>query len=95
MMQSIFNSSRKTAVSLCLAVCLVTLIAGCSNMSSSEKDTLSGAGIGAATGAVVGELATGQPLHGLAIGAAAGAIGGWLYDRHKKEEEQKEEAEDY
>jgi hypothetical protein len=64
-------------------------------MSSSEKDTLSGAGIGAATGAVVGELATGQPLHGLAIGAAAGAIGGWLYDRHKKEEEQKEEAEDY
>jgi len=90
-MQAIISSSRKFAI----AVCLAAMVAGCSNMSSSEqqttKDTLSGAAIGAAAGAVVGELATGQPLHGLAIGAAAGAIGGWLYDRHKKEEEQKEE----
>ena len=45
-------------------------------MSSSEQRTLSGAAIGTAAGALIGELATGQPLHGAAIGAAAGAVGG-------------------
>jgi uncharacterized membrane protein len=51
------------------------------------RRTASGAGIGVAAGALVGELATGQPLHGAAIGAAAGAVGGWLYDHHKKKTE--------
>jgi len=73
------------------ALCLAGLLAGCANMSDSEKDTgrrtASGAAIGVAAGALVGELATGQPLHGAAIGAAAGAVGGWLYDHHKKKEE--------
>jgi len=46
---------------------------------------MTGTGIGAAGGALIGELATGQPLHGAAIGAAAGALGGWLYDRHENE----------
>jgi uncharacterized membrane protein len=39
-----------------------------------------------ASGALIGELATGQPLHGAVIGAAVGAVGGWLYDRHEKSE---------
>ena len=51
-------------------------------MSSSEQRTLSGAAIGTAAGALIGELATGQPLHGAVFGAA----GGWLYDRHEKSE---------
>ena len=71
---------------LVLACCLVGGLTGCANMSSSEQRTLSGAAIGTAAGAVVGELATGQPLHGAAIGAVAGALGGWLYDRHEKSE---------
>lgn len=70
------------------AVSGITLsLLGCSSMSTTEKRTLSGAGIGAASGALIGELATGQPLHGLAIGAAAGAIGGWLYDSHERSED--------
>lgn len=68
-------------------VVLSSLLTACS-MPGSEQDTArrtaSGAGLGVAAGALVGELATGQPLHGAAIGAAAGAVGGWLYDRHKK-----------
>ncbi|MGD8956543.1 MAG: glycine zipper domain-containing protein [Chromatiaceae bacterium] len=53
-------------------------------MSTGEQRTLSGAAIGTAAGALVGELATGQPLHGAVLGAAAGAVGGWLYDRHEQ-----------
>jgi len=71
---------------LVLACCLMGGLTGCANMNSSEQRTLSGAAIGTAAGAVVGELATGQPLHGAAIGAVAGALGGWLYDRHEKSE---------
>lgn len=69
-----------------LACCLVGGLTGCANMSSGEQRTLSGTLIGAGGGALIGELATGQPLHGAAIGAAAGALGGWLYDRHEKSE---------
>jgi uncharacterized membrane protein len=67
-----------------LAACLAGGLVGCANMSSTEQRSLSGAAIGTAAGALIGELATGQPLHGAAIGAAAGALGGWLYDHHEK-----------
>jgi len=69
---------------LVLVISLTGSLAGCANMSSSEQRTLSGAAIGTAAGALIGELASGQPLHGAALGAAAGAAGGWLYDRHEK-----------
>jgi len=69
---------------LVVGCCLVCGLTGCANMSSGEQRTLSGAGIGAAAGALVGGLATGRPLTGAAFGAAAGAAGGWLYDRHEK-----------
>ena len=71
---------------LVVACCLVVGITGCANMSSGEQRTLSGAGIGAAAGALVGELAVGRPMAGAAVGAAAGGAGGWLYDRHEKSE---------
>lgn len=69
---------------LLLAVTLVGSLAGCANMSSGEQRSLSGAAIGTAAGALIGELATGQPLHGAVLGAAAGAAGGWLYNRHEE-----------
>jgi uncharacterized membrane protein len=85
--ETTIHRGRMTLVALCLA----GLLTGCANMSDSEKDTgrrtASGAGIGIAAGAAIGELATGQPIHGAVIGAAAGAVGGWLYDHHKKKEE--------
>ena len=55
------------------AITVVGSLAGCANMSSGEQRTLSGAAIGTAAGALIGELATGQPLHGAVLGAAAGA----------------------
>lgn len=73
-------------VSLVLMAVLAVGVSGCADMSSGEQRTLSGAAIGTAAGALIGELATGQPLHGAAIGAAAGAAGGYLYDRHEKSE---------
>jgi len=70
-----------------LAICLVAGLAGCSNMSTTEQRTLSGAGIGAAGGALIGSLNNGHAAGGGAlIGAAAGALGGWLYDKHEKSE---------
>ena len=71
---------------LVLALYLVGGLTSCSNMSSGEQRTMSGAGIGAAAGALIGELAVGRPMAGAALGAAAGGAGGWLYDRHEKSE---------
>jgi uncharacterized membrane protein len=85
MIESYKESVMKTR-NLVLALFLVGGLAGCSNMSSGEQRTLSGAGIGAAAGALVGELAVGRPMAGAALGAAVGGAGGWLYDRHEKSE---------
>ena len=74
----------KTASKYLSAAVLLSSLTACANMNDTDKRTLGGAGIGAASGALIGELATGQPLHGAVIGAAAGAAGGWLYDRHKR-----------
>ena len=69
---------------LVLAAILAGSVVGCANMSSGEQRTLSGAAIGTAAGALIGTLATGQPLRGAAIGAAVGGAGGWLYNRHEE-----------
>lgn len=63
-------------------------LAGCSDMNSSQQSTLSGAGIGAAGGAVIGAVTGGNPLAGAAIGGAAGAAGGYLLDQSRKSEAQ-------
>jgi osmotically inducible lipoprotein OsmB len=80
------EDSTMKAKRVAAGLCVLGVLAGCANMSSSEQRTLSGAAIGTAAGALIGELATGQPLHGAVFGAAAGAAGGWLYDRHEKSE---------
>ena len=43
-------------------------LAGCANMTTGEQRSLSGTAIGTAAGALVGELATTQPLHGAVLG---------------------------
>jgi osmotically inducible lipoprotein OsmB len=82
------EDSTMEAKRVAAGLCVVGVLAGCANMDSSQQRTLSGAAIGTAAGALIGELATGQPLHGAVLGAAAGAAGGWLYDRHEKSEGQ-------
>ena len=58
------------------------LLAGCSNMNSTEQRMLSGGAIGAGTGALVGAVTGGLGIAtGAAIGAAAGAAGGYIVDQ--------------
>jgi osmotically inducible lipoprotein OsmB len=70
------------------AILPVTLVAalmlsGCAGMSDTQQRTLSGAGIGAAGGAVIGAIAGNAGL-GAVIGTGVGAAGGYVYDQHKK-----------
>lgn len=64
-------------------VCIIGL-AGCSNMSTTQQRTLSGAAIGTGVGAAAGAATGGCVSCGAAIGAAAGAAGGYIYDQSKK-----------
>lgn len=56
-------------------------LSACSGMNTTEQRTLSGAGIGAASGAVITAATGGCIICGTAIGAGVGALGGFLYDR--------------
>lgn len=69
-----------------LAFCLVGSLAGCSNMSTTDKRLASGAAIGTASGALIAGLTKGNPWTGALMGAAAGTVGGYLYDKHEKSE---------
>lgn len=61
---------------IAMALCALILIPGCGTMSNTAKDSLIGAGGGAALGALVGGL-IGKDAKGAAIGAAIGtAVGG-------------------
>ena len=70
---------RLAVIALSGALC----IGGCSNMSDTERRMATGAGIGgAAAGILSGEW--GWAAGGAAVGAAAG----YLYDQHKRSEEE-------
>jgi hypothetical protein len=70
-----------------ITITVATLaIVGCSNMSNTEQRTLSGAGIGAAAGAVGTAIFHGNPIWGAVGGAAVGAASGYAYDAYKKDQ---------
>ena len=73
------RSSNKFAVTLTSAIIVLSL-ASCSNLSSRDKNTIIGAGIGAAAGTVL----TGGSGIGTAGGAAVGGIIGNQVGKHKK-----------
>lgn len=56
-------------------------LAACGETTASRS--LSGGGMGAAGGAIIGAMA-GNAGMGAAIGAGAGLLGGYLYDQHQK-----------
>ena len=60
----------KTIQRLAISAVAATLLLGCSGMSTREKDTAIGAGVGAAAGAVL----TGGSAVGTVGGAAVGGI---------------------
>jgi len=61
-------------------------LGGCADMTDTQRRTATGAGVGAAGGALVGSL-TGNAGWGAVIGAGAGAAGGYLYDQSKQNEQ--------
>ena len=62
------------------AIMLIVCLSGCSTMSRRDKNTITGAGIGAVAGAVL----TGGSGIGTAGGAAVGGIIGNQIGKHKK-----------
>ena len=60
----------KTLVKIVAAGCLATTLVACSGMSTRERDTVIGAGVGAAAGAAV----TGGDAVGTVGGAAVGGV---------------------
>lgn len=74
----------KKAIAMTTAVLVIT---GCSNMSTTEQRTLSGASIGAAAGAIGTAIFHGNPIWGAVGGAAVGAASGYVYDSYEKEKQ--------
>jgi uncharacterized membrane protein len=59
------------------------LLAGCAGMSDTQRRTTTGAGVGAAGGALIGSF-SGHAGTGALIGAGVGALGGYVYDQDQK-----------
>jgi len=74
---------KRIAVVFIILVFVFTFV-GCSGMTRTQQTTLSGAGIGAAGGAVLGALVGGSPLVGAGVGAAVGGVAGYIVGESKK-----------
>jgi outer membrane protein OmpA-like peptidoglycan-associated protein len=83
----------KTVPQIIALSAVVGLVAGCANMTETQRGTATGAGIGAAAGAVVGAVAGGGrgAATGAAIGTAAGALGGYVWSKRMEEQKAKME----
>lgn len=66
---------------------LALALGGCENMSDTGRLTAGGAGLGAATGAIVGSF-SGNAGWGALAGAGIGAAGGYLVGRVREAEQQ-------
>lgn len=79
---------EKIVVSLSAAAIALSGLSGCANMSETQKNTGTGAAIGAVAGGVIGAATGGgrSAATGAAIGAAVGAGGGYLWSKHMAEQ---------
>ncbi len=69
-----------------LALVAVLGLGGCAGLTPQEQRVMTGTGIGAAGGAVIGAIA-GNAGVGALIGAGAGALGGYLVDQSAQRSE--------
>ncbi|MBX3620131.1 MAG: OmpA family protein [Rhizobacter sp.] len=85
--------NRKAATRLTLATLASAslMLAGCENMSATQKGTAIGAGAGAGVGAVIGKATGGKAGTGAVVGGAIGAVVGNIWS--KKQEERKRQME--
>lgn len=70
-------------IALVFVVLSMTFVFGCTGMNSRQQSTLSGAGIGAVGGGVLGAATGGSPVTGAVIGAGVGGASGYLIDKNK------------
>lgn len=68
----------KRIMVLSAVILLVISLVGCTGMSPRQQSTLSGAGIGAVGGGVLGAVVGGSPVTGAIIGAGVGGAAGYL-----------------
>lgn len=71
-----------------LVLAATLTLGACANMSDTQRRTTTGATAGAAAGALIG-AGSANAGKGALIGAGIGALGGYLYDQHEKNEQQK------
>jgi outer membrane lipoprotein SlyB len=82
----------KRAGAIVLAVAIALAAAGCAGepLTTREKGTLVGGGLGAATGSIIG-AAVGSPGAGAAIGGGLGAVTGALVGNELQNHEDREQ----
>ncbi|QEA12722.1 OmpA family protein [Comamonas flocculans] len=68
------------------AVAAAAMLAGCANMTDTQRHTATGAGIGALGGAALGAVTGGSVGTGAVIGAGVGALGGYIWSQHMEEQ---------
>ena len=68
-----------------IAIPIIGLSVGCTNMTPTEQSTLSGAAIGAVGRAAIGGLRGGEGGAGAIIGGAAGAVVGNIYGQDQEQ----------
>lgn len=68
---------------IAITILSLTFIVGCTGMNSRQQSTLSGAGIGAVGGGVIGAATGGSPVTGAVIGAGVGGASGYVLDKNK------------
>jgi osmotically inducible lipoprotein OsmB len=71
------------SIAVVFLILSITFIFGCTGMNSSQQSTLSGAGIGAVGGGVIGAVTGGSATTGAVIGAGVGGASGYLLDKNK------------
>ena len=70
-------------LTLPIALVAAVALAGCAGMSDTGRRTATGAGLGAAGGALIGSFSA-DAGRGALVGAGVGALGGYLYDQDQK-----------
>jgi len=76
---------RKASVAM---ACSALLVAGCANMTETQRGAAQGAGIGALGGAVLGGITDGRKgaTRGAVIGGALGGAGGYVWSQRMEEQ---------
>jgi outer membrane protein OmpA-like peptidoglycan-associated protein len=77
--------SKISALRIGVVGVAVAALAGCANMTETQRGTATGAAIGAATGAVLGSATGGKAGTGAVIGGAIGAVAGNMWSKRMEE----------